>query len=140
MSDNTNVRISWQEYFAEIAKLVAKRSPCKKLHVGCVIVKDKRIISTGYNGFLCGAPHISIEVDGHELATVHAEQNCISDCAKRGVSTENAICFITHYPCINCYKVLVAGGIKEIYYLEDYKNNPVVEEINKNLDIKIVKL
>jgi dCMP deaminase len=81
--------------------------------------------------------HLMIQ---HEQATVHAEQNCIADCAKRGVNTENAIAYITHYPCINCYKILVASGIKEINYIEDYKNNPVVEQINKNLLVTIKKV
>lgn len=138
-------RISWIEYFSGLAKLVAKRSPCERLQVGCVLIKDNRIIATGYNGFLPNAPHISIVVDNHEQATVHAEQNCIADCAKRGVETKDAIAYITHYPCINCYKILVASGIKEINYINDYNNNETVEKINKNLSdstnlIKINKI
>lgn len=135
-----NNRIEWQEYFAELAKLVAKRSPCHRLQVGCVLVKDNRIIATGYNGFLPGAPHESIVVHDHEQATVHAEQNSIADCSKRGVLTKESIAYVTHYPCINCYKILVASGIKEIYYLNDYKNDPVVELINKSLDVIIKKI
>ncbi len=133
-------RISWYDYFKEMAILISKRSPCERLHVGCVLVKENRVISTGYNGFLPGAEHKSIVVDNHEQATVHSEQNCITDCAKRGVNTENSIAFITHYPCINCFKILVSAGIKEIYYIDDYKNNPIVEEINKSLNIKIQKI
>jgi dCMP deaminase len=133
-------RLSWDNYFKELAQLVAKRSPCERLHVGCVLVKDNRIISTGYNGFLPGAEHKSIIVDNHEQATVHAEQNCITDCAKRGVNTTDSIACITHYPCINCYKVLVSAGVKEIYYIDDYKNNPIVEEINKDLKIILKKI
>lgn len=137
---NDTKRISWTEYFGQIAKLIAQRSPCHRLHVGCVLVKDNHIISTGYNGFLPGAPHDSIVIDNHEQATVHAEQNCIADCAKRGVNTTNAIAYVTHYPCINCYKILIASGIKAIYYIEDYKNNPIIQEINKNLNVVIEKL
>ena len=133
-------RISWDEYFCEFAKLTSKRSPCHRLQVGCVLVKDNRVIATGYNGFLPGAIHESIVVENHEQATVHAEQNCIADCAKRGVNTQDSKAYITHYPCINCYKILVASGVKEIYYIDDYKNNEVVEKINKNLGIKIIKL
>ena len=133
MEDKTKEqRISWTEYFSELAKLVSKRSPCERLHVGCVLVKENRIISTGYNGFLPGAEHTSIVLDGHEQATVHAEQNAISDCAKRGVCTEGAQAYITHYPCVNCFKVLVAAGVKEIYYLDDYRNSPVVAELNSS--------
>ena len=133
-------RISWTEYFSDLCKLVSKRSPCERLQVGCVLVKDDRIIATGYNGFLPNAPHQSIVVDNHEQATIHAEQNCIADCAKRGVETAGSIAYITHYPCINCYKILLASGIKEINYIEDYKNNEIIEQINKNLHIKINKI
>ncbi len=133
-------RISWTQYFSDLSILVSKRSACERLKVGCVLVKDNHIISTGYNGFLPGAPHKSIVVDNHEQATVHAEQNCIADCAKRGVMTEGSTAYITHYPCINCYKILVAAGIKEICYLSDYKNNPIVEKINKETDIKLLKI
>ena len=94
-------RIDWQEYFMSLAFLVSMRSSCSRLHVGAVIVKDKRIISTGYNGFLAGLPHESIIRDNHEMATVHAEQNCITDCAKRGVSVSGASIYITHFPCIH---------------------------------------
>jgi dCMP deaminase len=133
-------RISWTEYFSDLCKLVSKRSPCERLQVGCVLVKDDRIIATGYNGFLPNAPHQSIVVDNHEQATIHAEQNCIADCAKRGVETAGSIAYITHYPCINCYKILLASGIKEINYIEDYKNNEIIEQINKNINIKINKI
>ena len=133
-------RISWTDYFSDLVKLVSKRSPCERLQVGCVLVKDNHIIATGYNGFLPGAPHKSIVVDNHEQATVHAEQNCIADCSKRGICTNNASVYITHYPCINCYKILVASGIKNIYYINDYKNNSIIEEINKELDISIIKI
>lgn len=133
-------RISWTQYFSDLSILVSKRSACERLKVGCVLVKDNHIIATGYNGFLPGAPHNSIVVDNHEQATVHAEQNCIADCAKRGVMTEGSTAYITHYPCINCYKILVAAGIKEICYLSDYKNNPIVEQINKDTNIKLTKI
>jgi dCMP deaminase len=124
-------RLNWDEYFMETALLISRRSPCERLNVGCVLVKNNRIISAGYNGFLPGASHISIIKDNHEQATVHAEQNAIADCANRGVSTNNAIAYITHYPCINCFKILVASGIKEIKYLNDYRND---ENINKIID------
>ena len=133
-------RISWTEYFSDLCKLVSKRSPCERLQVGCVLVKNNRIIATGYNGFLPNAPHESIVIDNHEQATIHAEQNCIADCAKRGVETENSIAYVTHYPCINCYKILIASGVKEINYIDDYKNNVIIDEINKNLDVKINKI
>lgn len=133
-------RISWEKYFSELAWLVSKRSPCHRLHVGCVLVKDNHIISTGYNGFLPGAAHESIVVDGHEQATVHAEQNCIADCAKRGVSTNGATAWITHFPCVGCFKSLVAAGVKEIYYLEDYRNSDIVYRLSQYSRVKLTKV
>ena len=122
-------RLSWDEYFMSVAFLISSRSTCERLHVGCVIVMDNRIISAGYNGFLPGAPHMSIVRNNHEQATVHAEQNAITDCASRGVSVKGGIAYITHYPCLNCAKILAAAGIKEIKYHTDYKNDQLVNEI-----------
>jgi dCMP deaminase len=117
---------SWNQYFKEIVQVTAKRSACHRLQVGCVLVKNNRIIAQGYNGFLPGCPHISKVRDGHEQATIHAEQNAITDCAKRGVSTDGSTAYITHYPCINCMKLLCAAGITHIYYINDYKNDELV--------------
>jgi len=133
-------RINWDEYFMGLALLISSRSACERLHVGCVLVKDTRVISVGYNGFLPKTPHKSIVRDGHEQATVHAEQNAISDCAKRGISCENATAYITHYPCINCAKILASSGIIEIKYHEDYHNDPIVGELLSSSNIKIIKL
>ena len=135
-----NKRLDWNEYFMSIAKLTSVRSSCKRLQVGCVIVKDKHIVSTGYNGFLPSFPHESIVVNNHEQATVHAEQNAIADAACRGTSVNNSIAYITHYPCINCFKILVASGIKTIYYLNDYNNDPTINILlQKNSSINILK-
>ena len=120
-------RPSWQEYFKQMTECTALRSPCERLKVGCLLVNDNRIIAQGYNGFLPGAPHESKVINGHEQATVHAEQNAITDCAKRGVSSNECDAYITHYPCVNCMKILCASGIKNIYYINDYNNDPLVE-------------
>ena len=133
-------RLSWDEYFSKIVKVTAERSPCERLQVGCLLVKDNRIISQGYNGFLPGCPHESIIRDNHEMATVHAEQNAIADCAKRGVSCNESIAYITHYPCIHCCRLLLASGIKEIKYIDDYKNDELVEIFTTQLKIPINKL
>ena len=117
-----------------VALLISSRSTCNRLHVGCVLVKDNRIISAGYNGFLPNMPHESIIINEHEQATVHAEQNAITDCAKRGVSVDGSIAYITHYPCLNCAKILVASGIKEVRFYTDYRNDELVEVIT-NLNI-----
>ena len=133
-------RLSWDEYFKEIVLVTKNRSPCERLQVGCLLVKDNRIISQGYNGFLPGCPHEPIVRDNHEMATVHAEQNAIADCAKRGVSCNESIAYITHYPCIHCCRLLLASGIKEIKYINDYKNDELVEKFTNQLQIPIYKL
>jgi dCMP deaminase len=139
-SNSTNSRLSWDEYFSSITLLASKRSSCSRLNVGCVIVKDNRIITTGYNGFLRGAPHISRVIGNHEQATVHAEQNAICDAAFRGVNISDSVAYITHYPCIVCFKLLVSSGIKTIKYLQDYKNDPLVNELAIESNISIIKL
>ena len=138
---NIEQRISWNEYFMSISLLVSCRSCCGRLHVGCVIVdSDNHIVSVGYNGFLAGTPHTSRVRDNHEQSTVHAEQNSISYAAKSGVSVNNCIAYITHYPCINCTKILAASGIKKIYYHKDYKNDEIVSEILIDAKIEIEQI
>ena len=131
--------LSWDEYFSKIVKVTAERSPCERLQVGCLLVKDNRIISQGYNGFLPGCPHESIVRDNHEQATLHAEQNALMDCAKRGVSCEGCTAYITHYPCIICARLL-AGGIKKINYLNDYKNDELVKKFTEQCHVEVLKL
>ena len=133
-------RPSWDEFFTKIVNATRERSACERLKVGCLIVKDNRIVSTGYNGFLPGAPHTSIVRNNHEQATVHAEQNALCDCAKRGVSCDGATAYITHYPCIICTRLMLAAGIREIKYLFDYKNDELVEVFTKQLYIPVQKL
>ena len=133
-------RPSWDEYFKEITQTISKRSPCERLHVGCSLVINNRIVSVGYNGFLPGCPHESIIRDGHEQATIHAEQNALMDCAKRGVSCEGAIAYVTHYPCIICTRLLLAADIKEIKYFDDYKNDPLVAQFCRMKCVPIKKI
>src|SRR6056300_920353 len=133
-------RISWDEYFSKIVIATSERSPCERLQVGCLLVKDNRIISQGYNGFLPGYPHESIVRDNHEQATIHAEQNAICDCAKRGVSCENSIAYITHYPCLICCRLLIASGIKEIRYIHNYRNDELVYYFLQQKNIKCSKI
>ena len=133
-------RLTFDQMFKKILLATAERSPCHRLQVGCVLVKDNRIISQGYNGFLPGATHKSVVRNNHEQATVHAEQNSICDCAKRGVSCEGATAYITHYPCIICARLLLASGIKYIKYLEDYKNDELVKLFTDELSVKIEQL
>ena len=133
-------RLTWDEYFAKIVSATAERSPCERLQVGCLLVKDNRIISQGYNGFLPSCPHESIVRDNHEQATLHAEQNALMDCAKRGVSCKDSTAYITHYPCIICCRLLLAAEIGEIKYISDYKNDDLVEVFTKQCGVEINKI
>ena len=137
-------RPSWDAYFMATALLMASRSSCERLNVGCVIVsggeQKNRIVAAGYNGFLPGAPHTSRVRDGHEQATVHAEQNAISDAARRGVSLEGATIYITHFPCINCAKILAAAGISCIKYHRDYRNDELVKDIRCESGVQLKQL
>tara|TARA_Y100000768_G_scaffold383921_1_gene366931 strand:+ start:1603 stop:2019 length:417 start_codon:yes stop_codon:yes gene_type:complete len=133
-------RPTWEKYFNELTQLTAKRSPCKKLQVGCILVRDNRIIAQGYNGYLPGAVHEQKIRDGHEIATVHAEQNAIADCAKRGVSCNKTTAYITHYPCVNCMKILCAAGINEIKYTNDYNNDELIQYFAEQSKVKVTKL
>ena len=137
-------RPSWDEYFMATAYLIASRSSCNRLNVGCILVSSgeekNRIIAAGYNGFLPGAPHTSRVRDGHEQATVHAEQNAICDAARRGVRIDGAIAYITHFPCIQCAKILAASGIDQIKYREDYRNDDLVKELLIESGVKLMQL
>ncbi|GAF98763.1 unnamed protein product [marine sediment metagenome] len=137
---NVDKRPTWDEYFKKIVLATRDRSPCKRLQVGCLLVKDNRIISQGYNGFLPGCPHTSIVRDNHEQASLHAEQNAVTDCAKRGVCCQDATAYITHYPCIICCRLLLAAGIKEIKYLENYKNDDLVKYFTKQCNVKVLQI
>lgn len=150
LSQVTNVtetlqgRPSWDEYFMATAMLISTRSACDRLHVGCVVVsggdRKNRIVAAGYNGFLPGTPHVSRVRDGHEQATVHAEQNAVADAARRGSSLEGCVAYVTHFPCINCAKILAAAGIVEVRYHRDYKNDPLVGPLLTDAGVKILQL
>ena len=133
----SDMRLSWDEYFISLTLLLASRSPSKRLKVGSVIVKDNRIISSGYNGFPASTPHISIMKDNHEINTIHAEINTISDAAKRGTSIEGSTIYINYYPCIHCTKSIIASGIKKVIYYKDYRNDKLVHVLLKNSNIDI---
>jgi dCMP deaminase len=133
-------RIDWDEYFMSIAVLASCRSPCTRLKVGSVIGKNNRLISMGYNGYIPGAPHISRVQDNHEQSIIHSEVNALSDCAKRGVSLEGSKVYVTHYPCVNCFRSVAACGIKEVIYLDNYNNNQLVQELANDSSITIRQL
>ena len=133
-------RPTWQEYFKSLTLLTGTRSPCGRLQVGCIIVKDNRIVAQGYNGYLPGCPHTPMIRNNHEIATIHAEQNAVTDCARRGVSCDKSTAYITHYPCVNCMKVLCAAGIQQIFYISDYHNDEFVPKFAHQSGVKITKI
>lgn len=138
-------RISWDEYFMQLAKQVAARGTCDRAYVGCVLVnEDNRIVSTGYNGSISGNKQCD-EVghtmrDGHCIATIHAEMNAIIYCAKKGISIDGSKCYVTHYPCLNCTKALIQAGISKVYYGEAYRIDEYAEELFKVNNIETVHL
>lgn len=136
----TGQRPTWDEYFKEISIVTSKRSPCHRLKVGCVIVKNNRIISQGYNGYLPSCEHKSIIRNDHEQAIIHAEQNAICDCSKRGVSCIDSVIYTTHYPCIICARMILASGISEIKYINDYKNDDLVQYLCDQMNVRITKI
>lgn len=139
-------RIDWDQYFMMQAVLLASRSTCKRLSVGATIVRDKRIIAGGYNGSVSGDEHCIDSdcylVDGHCVRTIHAEMNAILQCAKFGVSTDQAVIYVTDFPCLQCTKMLLQAGITQINYLRNYHNDPYAMKLLKlkNVSLKQVTL
>ena len=119
-------RADWHVYFMNIARQVATRSTCDRKHVGAVIVREKTILSTGYNGSIRGMPHcdeVGHEMEGgHCVATIHAEANAIIQAARNGVNISNAEMYTTASPCWNCFKLIANCGIRRIYYGEFYRD------------------
>lgn len=128
-------RLEWDHYFMKIATVVASRATCDRKHVGAVIVRDRTILSTGYNGSIRGMPHCDdvghMMEDGHCVATIHAENNAILQAARNGVRTENASIYITASPCWNCFKMLANAGINEIFFGEFYRDERIFEIAEK---------
>ena len=124
-------RLSWENYFMNIANEVATRSTCDRKHVGAVIVRDKTILSTGYNGSIKGLPHCDEVghgmVDGHCVRTTHAEANAIVQDAKNGVKINLAEIYVTASPCYNCFKLIANAGIKSIYFDEFYRDERIIK-------------
>lgn len=122
---NPKIRKSWDNYFLELAKLVSTRATCDRLRVGAVVVKDRRILSTGYNGSIAGAEHCDdvghLMIHDHCVRTVHAEINALSQAAKNGTKVGGSTIYITHAPCINCFKAIVSSGITKIIFTDLYR-------------------
>ncbi len=138
-----NKRDSWENYFMRIALEVATRSTCDRKHIGAVIVRDRTILSTGYNGSIRGLAHCDEEghmmENGHCVRTVHAEANALAQAAKNGVRVEASEIYITTSPCWTCFKLLANSGITKIYYGEFYRDNRIFDAA-KEANIQLVHL
>ncbi|PID63196.1 MAG: dCMP deaminase [Ignavibacteriae bacterium] len=138
-----STRPQWDEYFLKVAMLVSERATCPRMHCGCVLVRDKRILSTGYNGSIPGGGHCEdigcMIVDNHCVRTIHAEMNAILQCSIHGVSTQGASAYITNMPCTNCAKALIGAGIKEIVIFSDYHDTKA-EEFFENARVTLRRI
>ena len=136
-------RAKWEEYFMNIGKEVATRSTCDRKHVGAVIVRDKTILSTGYNGSIRGMPHCDeaghMMENDHCVATIHAEANAVLQAAKNGVMIDGSEIYITASPCLPCFKMLANAGIKKIYYGEFYRDERIFD-VAKKLEIELTHI
>ncbi len=142
---NPNTRTSWERYFMKIAQQVATRSTCDRKHIGAVIVRDKTILSTGYNGSIRTLPHCDdighMMENGHCVRTVHAEANAIAQAAKNGVNVNQSEIYITASPCWTCFKLLANAGIIKVIFGEFYKDERIFEAAKlANIQLKHLEL
>jgi dCMP deaminase len=144
-------RPTWDDYFINLAFVIAKRGTCKRLDVGAIIVKNKRILTTGYSGAPAGLPHClevgcliqkSLKEDGtvkeNCLRTTHAEQNAIVQAALHGVNIENSIIYVTTEPCLNCAKMIINAGIKKVVAAQQYHDALLPREFFKQAGVELI--
>ncbi len=150
MSSDNMKRPSWEEYFMDITHMVKSRSTCLRRHIGAVIVKDKNILTTGYNGAPSNTRHC-LDIgclrekmnipsgERHELCrALHAEQNAIIQAAKHGINIEGADLYCTHLPCLICSKMIINAGIRKIFYEGDYPD-PLSREMLVEAGVELVQ-
>src|SRR5262245_44306288 len=136
-------RVGWHEYFMNIARQAATRATCDRKHVGAVIVRNRTILSTGYNGSIRGLPHC--DQTGHEMegghcvATIHAEANALIQAARNGVNIEGSELYTTASPCWSCFKLIANAGIRRIYYGEFYRDEKSLQ-VARRLGIELIDL
>jgi dCMP deaminase len=135
-------RLCWDDYFMSIAAVVAARSTCDRKKVGAVLVRDRTILSTGYNGSIRGMPHCDdvghVMEDGHCIATIHAEANAIIQAARNGVTIDEATLYVTASPCWSCFKMLMNAGIRRIVYGEFYRDERILD-VARRLGVELVE-
>ena len=140
-----NSRPKWDEYFLKLAMLASERSTCPRMHCGCVLVKDRFVLATGYNGSLPHQPHCEdvgcLIVDNHCVRTNHAEINALVQATVHGISTKGSTAYITNMSCTTCSKALIAAGIKRVVVFSDFHDTLATKFYNesgveiKNLEI-----
>ena len=138
-----STRASWDEYFMAIAREVATRSTCDRKHVGAVLVRDRILLATGYNGSIRGLPHCDdvghLMEDGHCVRTTHAEANALVQAARNGVAVEGGGIYVTASPCFGCFKLIANAGLRRIVFGEFYRDERIFE-LSKQLDIELLHL
>lgn len=145
-------RLSWDRYFLKIAKVVSERSTCLRRKVGAILVKDKQILATGYNGAPTKLKHCSVtgclrnklNIPSGQRPDIcrgsHAEQNVLIQAALHGISTKNSTLYITHFPCFICSKMIINSGIKKIIVSKTYPDKEAVKILKQaKIKIKILK-
>lgn len=139
----SKTRLDWDHYFMEIAKVIATRATCDRKHVGAVVVRDRSILSTGYNGSIAGTPHCDevghLMEDGHCVRTIHGEANAIIQAARNGVMLAGSTLYTTASPCWPCFKLISNSGIKKVVYGEFYRDERI-HEVAKAIKIDLVDL
>lgn len=138
-----NSRPSWDEYFLKLAMLASERSTCPRMHCGCVLVKDKFVLATGYNGSLPHLPHCEevgcLIVDNHCVRTNHAEINALVQATTHGVNIKGSTAYITNMSCTTCAKALIAAGIIRVVVFSDY-HDTLATQFYSESGVEIVKL
>ena len=136
-------RPDWDQYFLKLAMLASERATCPRMHCGCILVRDKHVIATGYNGSIPGDDHCEDVgcwvVENHCIRTNHAEMNALTQAARKGHATEGATAYVTNMPCTACAKALVAAGIKRVVIFSDF-HDTVATKFFAKADIKIDKI
>jgi len=136
-------RPDWDEYFLKLAMLASERATCPRMHCGCVLVKNKHVIATGYNGSIPGDDHCEdvgcLVIDNHCVRTNHAEINALTQAARRGHAVENATAYITNMACTACAKALIASGVKRVVVFTNY-HDTLATEFFKKAGVMIDKL
>ncbi|MFN2114115.1 MAG: deoxycytidylate deaminase [Anaerolineae bacterium] len=137
------MRPDWDTYFMDIARAVASRSTCDRATVGAVLVRDKRILTTGFNGSPSGQEHCDdvghLLVNGHCVRTIHAELNAIIQAALHGISLRGATCYVTHFPCHGCAKALANSGLARLVYGEPYRIDANALDVLTSANVEIAQ-